>query len=933
MLRLGDLVIDLRYRRVQRPDGATELPNRMFDLLLLFLARPHALHTRASLFDQVWRGVVVEDANLSQSVWMLRKALGPERRHWIRTVPGSGYVFEPPGPVEAASPVADPQEPAQAGNRPLAGRPASRLRPRPIRAAPATIAAAIAACLLVLASAAWNGRDTAAPRETIAVTLVEVGQGPGEHGWPAKLLHAWLGWKFAQLPEVVLVGEPGLAATDGTGAGAVLLLSSGPAADGSGELVVGAQLASASGREPLQVKRRARPAQVPALVDELSQLLLGELLPARRSSRWPALELDAGGARAYARVQEAREARDWHGMAEAAREVMQRAPGSGLVRFDLAQAQARLGLGPAAREQMALARRLLVPLPDDAAALMEARELALDPHKAAQAAQAWGELARLHPQRHRFVLEHARQLIRAGDPGPALELLETPAWQRQPVDLRMEHQLLVAGGWLLLGDAERARASARDAARMAQAVGPGREAERGQALLMVARAELMRGGEDAAVVMLEQAARQFELAGRPAQARAAQFRARLVHSEEVAHGQELEVLLQEARRDGNRDAEIALLYEVAGRLYQAGRHESFRERLDQAAALANEAGNPYWRYRIGLDLINEDILRGDLHGARVRVEALRAASLQGENRARLAIFEAYLLQQGGFARKALAKLDAAGADGNHSHAASSRLPALARARLACARADLLLQLGDLAGARMALSRCAEAEHPLPRLHAGLLEGRLLHISGRPRAARERLARTRGELEAAGLRGPDRLWLVLGLADLHNHAGLHPAARRLYADARDAAQAAGLRGLLALAETGLAETLVAEGNRELGARHLAAARGLAPAGAIPLARRLDQVAAVLSLAAGDREEAIGLLSRLDAQSHRSGDVLAILEVHSLVPGEARLPGCPDPAPAPAARTGLAGASLAWLAAALPAADAEEGPAGTRALVRR
>ncbi|MFY8041889.1 MAG: winged helix-turn-helix domain-containing protein, partial [Rhodoferax sp.] len=51
----------------------------MFDLLLVFLAEPGVLLTRDTLFERVWPGVVVEDSNLSQSVWMLRKALSKRR--------------------------------------------------------------------------------------------------------------------------------------------------------------------------------------------------------------------------------------------------------------------------------------------------------------------------------------------------------------------------------------------------------------------------------------------------------------------------------------------------------------------------------------------------------------------------------------------------------------------------------------------------------------------------------------------------------------------------------------------------------------------------------------------------------------------------------------------------------------------------------------
>src|SRR5690348_10592428 len=93
-LRVGEIEIDLRYRSVQR-DGAThELNPRCFDLLLLFLREPRILHTREAIFRKVWPGVIVEDANLSSSVWMLRRAFGADARQWIRTVSKQGYIFD-----------------------------------------------------------------------------------------------------------------------------------------------------------------------------------------------------------------------------------------------------------------------------------------------------------------------------------------------------------------------------------------------------------------------------------------------------------------------------------------------------------------------------------------------------------------------------------------------------------------------------------------------------------------------------------------------------------------------------------------------------------------------------------------------------------------------------------------------------------------------
>lgn len=95
-LKIDDLVIDLNYRRMFSEEAEINAPQRALDLLLLLVKEPNRLHYRADLLEALWPGLIVEDANLSQSVWLLRKALGPERKNWLRTVAGAGYVFEPP---------------------------------------------------------------------------------------------------------------------------------------------------------------------------------------------------------------------------------------------------------------------------------------------------------------------------------------------------------------------------------------------------------------------------------------------------------------------------------------------------------------------------------------------------------------------------------------------------------------------------------------------------------------------------------------------------------------------------------------------------------------------------------------------------------------------------------------------------------------------
>jgi DNA-binding winged helix-turn-helix (wHTH) protein len=61
--------------------------------------------SRKELFDTLWSGVCVEDANLTVNVSLLRKALGENRhqRRYIVTLPRRGYRFAAEVTVQALS--------------------------------------------------------------------------------------------------------------------------------------------------------------------------------------------------------------------------------------------------------------------------------------------------------------------------------------------------------------------------------------------------------------------------------------------------------------------------------------------------------------------------------------------------------------------------------------------------------------------------------------------------------------------------------------------------------------------------------------------------------------------------------------------------------------------------------------------------------------
>ncbi|MFD9812152.1 response regulator transcription factor [Streptomyces sp. NPDC059080] len=93
------LVIDRVTRTVTVRGDAVELTAREFDLLAFLAASPRHVYTRDQLLEHVWQSSSdwQEPATVTQHVHRLRRKLerDPDRPHWLRTVRGVGYRFEP----------------------------------------------------------------------------------------------------------------------------------------------------------------------------------------------------------------------------------------------------------------------------------------------------------------------------------------------------------------------------------------------------------------------------------------------------------------------------------------------------------------------------------------------------------------------------------------------------------------------------------------------------------------------------------------------------------------------------------------------------------------------------------------------------------------------------------------------------------------------
>ncbi len=95
LYRFGSFDLDAEQRLVRRDGAKIALPPKAFDLLLYMVRNPLRLVTKEELLKAVWPDSFVEEGNLSQNIFLLRKALttGADDSRCIVTIPGRGYQF------------------------------------------------------------------------------------------------------------------------------------------------------------------------------------------------------------------------------------------------------------------------------------------------------------------------------------------------------------------------------------------------------------------------------------------------------------------------------------------------------------------------------------------------------------------------------------------------------------------------------------------------------------------------------------------------------------------------------------------------------------------------------------------------------------------------------------------------------------------------
>lgn len=913
---VGDLVIEPRLRRIRCPDGEVELTQRVFDLLQLFASEPFTLHARDTIFERIWGTLHVEDTNLTQNISVLRKALGEERKHWIKTVSRTGYSFEPPYEVRyvedtrdlvpasaielepAPSPVVHGSEDATGATRRAtdvsqasAGQAAW---PTATPRTPATRWSTMASPLLFVlitffalttpGSRAVPTTTTAlaglghSPNMSIVVTQASAGATDAERQ-ASNLLREWVRWKLARLPSIDLVEEENLIAGRTTPSYFLDLSVSASQAhpdrfvfDIAFRPVYRTDARAADNGDQGGMKRRiplhGANGRLPEMIDAASNQALAIILPDMLQQRWPKLDLDSGAAMRFAEAAAASRRRDANAL-QLLQGVVQAAPKFGPARMLLARELADHKQFRQAAEQAALGRALSLPLPTNAAILLEAEAAASTLAQSKKALQLYSHLWTVNPTRMDFLLAQAKVLQRMSRPEAAFQLLSRPEWDRQTGPLRIRQLVARADSAFMLGYLEQAEQNANEAIDRIEYAPEGLAQERGDAQLLRARTWAQRYRSNNQSEPFSKAADTFEAAGYQQDAKVARFYEAMYAFDVPLAEERLAILLKSTHEYGDHlnaiwtQRMMAMLYRKTG-----DRGKSMRT-FEAGLESASLAGDIPSSQLLELDLLEENLRSGDLRQAERRVERLRGNQLWTKYRYRASRFESDLLTQQGHYREALAVLDRTLGDVGRTKRWD--MPRSEAGSIACTRMSALIDVGELDTAR-AQSRGCRDDNPV---NASLGDAYIDLLAGDADAARRHMQAAEEDIDKT----PDN-WEDIAqateLAMLKIRLRDYADADRLLSSLYRMPAHMNYGAVVAEIEVGLAETAAARGDWNMVAEYSAKVRKRLPHDARHFTDRLETLEISRLRAAGHDRDAQTITTALDARARQHGGALVAME---------------------------------------------------------
>jgi DNA-binding winged helix-turn-helix (wHTH) protein len=89
-----DFILDLDRGCLLRNGKEVKLRPKSFEVLKYLVEHHSRLVSKSDLMHAVWSDAFVTDDSLVQCLIEVRRALGDERRRYVKTVPRRGYIFE-----------------------------------------------------------------------------------------------------------------------------------------------------------------------------------------------------------------------------------------------------------------------------------------------------------------------------------------------------------------------------------------------------------------------------------------------------------------------------------------------------------------------------------------------------------------------------------------------------------------------------------------------------------------------------------------------------------------------------------------------------------------------------------------------------------------------------------------------------------------------
>jgi len=92
--RFGEFTLDPEGYSLRCGDQVVPIPPKVLETLLLLVEHRDRIVTKEEIFETVWPNTTVEESNLTQNIFLLRKALKQNaKERFIMTFPGRGYRF------------------------------------------------------------------------------------------------------------------------------------------------------------------------------------------------------------------------------------------------------------------------------------------------------------------------------------------------------------------------------------------------------------------------------------------------------------------------------------------------------------------------------------------------------------------------------------------------------------------------------------------------------------------------------------------------------------------------------------------------------------------------------------------------------------------------------------------------------------------------